>query len=398
MSYIVTTALLPGHSSSLLQLSHEVTQCYEGSNHNNFSIRRKDGELAFTDRDWFRREGSYCTGLLTLFCHRDGSVWRGLKPLLFDVERDGCCAEDKTSSNNGDACSVLEQSRPRSFAATAVEVLLCQFWSCVQTLTASGSRTQAVISSNRAGKGIDQIDSTKSEDDLGCYSATQENVWYKSSQRISSSKLLHLNGDHVPSRKLIRIIIVILPPSPFLGLDPPSLYPERSFASRLVILENFQLRLQTLNAFFSTLGGGYFLCRYLTTAVRLARSQRAVALAMGDRDTAARCTVNEAYNYVHAGLVREALLMLRTVKKAAEERGDNLTVTMCRSARLFAKRVGKAKLFEGDGLVGSDGSITTEGEVQEVRFGVPIKTEASERQQTYDDFQRIRMVHKRARI
>ena len=107
------------------------------------------------------------------------------------------------------------------------------------------------------------------------------------------------------------------------------------------------IRLQSLNAFFSTLGGGYFLCRYLTTAVQLARWQRTIALSLGDRDLAARCTVNEAYNYIHAGKLRHAFQLIKKVKVDAIERGDMLTVSMCKSARYIAKRVQKMQAFEG---------------------------------------------------
>ena len=55
----------------------------------------------------------------------------------------------------------------------------------------------------------------------------------------------------------------------------------------------------------------HLLCRYLTTAIRLARWGRALALALGNFDLVGQCSVNEAYNYVHVGRVRVALRMLR---------------------------------------------------------------------------------------
>lgn len=143
--------------------------------------------------------------------------------------------------------------------------------------------------------------------------------------------------------------IIILPPYPHVNCtSPPTLEPERLFTSRLVRLENAAIFLQSLNSFVSTLGGGYFLCRYLTTAVQLARWQRAIALSLGDRDLAGRCTVNEAYNYVHAGHFAHAFQLIKKVKSEAIERGDELTVSMCKSARYFAKRVQKMQAFEGE--------------------------------------------------
>ena len=89
---------------------------------------------------------------------------------------------------------------------------------------------------------------------------------------------------HRRKRKRPRhVLVIVLPPYPHIGCtSPPTLEPERLFTSRLVRLENIMVRLQSLNAFFSTLGGGYFLCRYLTTAVQLARWQRTIALSLGD--------------------------------------------------------------------------------------------------------------------
>ncbi len=139
-----------------------------------------------------------------------------------------------------------------------------------------------------------------------------------------------------------RLFVFILPPHP----SPNDfLYKERLFASRLCRLENFQIRLQTLNAYIATLGGGYFLCRYLSTAVACARYQRQVALAMGDIILAAKCTINEAYNYIHFGHIPYALKLLRNV---LQHNKDPITTSMCQSAILFAKRVYKAQKHEDE--------------------------------------------------
>lgn len=161
-----------------------------------------------------------------------------------------------------------------------------------------------------------------------------------------------------------RLFLIVLPPCP----GGASLRPERLWSSRLVVLENRLSVLRSLNAFISTLGGGYFLCRYLATAVRLARWQRVVALQLGDLDLAARCTVNEAYNYIHSGRVGCALRIVAAVRKEALVRGDGLTVSMCGSARSFALRVRRANLGEGA------------------------------RQSTRDEMQRIRIVRDDAKI
>ena len=93
------------------------------------------------------------------------------------------------------------------------------------------------------------------------------------------------------------------------------------------------------------MGGGYFLCRYLSTAVACARYQRRVALAMGDIVLADKCTINEAYNYIHFGHILYALKLLRHV---LQNNKDSITISMCKSAILFAKRVYKAQKHEDE--------------------------------------------------
>lgn len=404
MSTITTTVLIPAHSSSLPGLSHEVRCWHErllDKDCGCWEENRAGASGRKRSRSSPRRKGSLSLGVLTVLCRWDGTAWRGLKPLLIKSDHD-VCWNDSENVKDGRGMRAGSgmggQGTSHAPAASAVEVLLRAFRECVYLTTKDEECKPSEGARGVSEKFIDGEDNLKKENDEH---GDQTDAWYQTTLHIRIGRFLFSSKGRTARRKYSRLLLIIIPPHPCLGLGPPSLYPERTFASRLVNLENLQLRLQTLNGFFSTLGGGYFLCRYLTTAVRLARSQRAVALAMGDRDLAGRCTVNEAYNYVHAGRVREALRLLREVKSSARERGDTLTVTMCRSARLFAKRVGKAQLFEGShgaGQRGSECASAPELEAQAVKIGVPIKTEATERQQTYDDFQRIRMVQNRAKI
>ena len=108
----------------------------------------------------------------------------------------------------------------------------------------------------------------------------------------------------------------------------------------------------------------HILCRYLTTAVRLARLGRSVDQALANFDLVVRCSLNEACNYLHAGRIRVDLRMLRFERAKAGNRGDALMVIMCRSAESFARRVGRAMMFEwGRGP-------TTTAEAREAAVGV----------------------------
>lgn len=114
------------------------------------------------------------------------------------------------------------------------------------------------------------------------------------------------------------------------------------FSGELIRYEHIWLQMQTLSAYYATLGGGYFLCRKLSTAIQLARRQRWVATWMGDYAMADRCTLNESYNYLHAGQFDVAFAMLKTLKVSARVRNDVVLWKMCKSARLLGKRMKRA--------------------------------------------------------
>lgn len=149
----------------------------------------------------------------------------------------------------------------------------------------------------------------------------------------------------IPTSKLD---IMIFPPYLSPASRHGSLYTEKIFTSALVRQENLNIRLQTLNGFVATMGGGYFLCRFLSTAVKLARYQRRIALLLDDKQLAMKCTVNEAYNYIHAGQVKKAKILLRQTKRQAKMRGYKIILGMCKSAKWFATQVEKASLREID--------------------------------------------------
>mmetsp|Transcript_16881 Transcript_16881/g.23892 ORF Transcript_16881/g.23892 Transcript_16881/m.23892 type:complete len:466 (+) Transcript_16881:182-1579(+) len=220
----------------------------------------------------------------------------------------------------------------------------------------------------------------------------------------------------------IDLILLIFPP--YYIQSSSSLRPEKSFSSKLVKLENLQIRLQTLNAYIATLGGGYFLCRYLSTAVNLARYQRCVALALGDHSLADKCTINEAYNYIHAGRIPQAIHLIQNVMSSSKNRNDSLVLSMSRSALWFAKKVEKASLYDhGSNVVRdsekqsfkcntsrncgiSNGCILAYGSSSNIPSKIlhhgknfnPIKTSSSDDYLscTVDDFQRIRIVRDRS--
>lgn len=313
--------VIPGHCSSLGLLPGRIGEFLSPAVGRTGKRGREDadegGEYGHESVD----------AVLVVQCHRDGIAWREFVPML------------RYRSNP----ALLEH---------VVLVLVKRFVDSARIL-APASRDGVVGESRQAE--VQGLEEGAAE---GRGAPPPSRRWHDRSMRRRRWTLGPGGG------RFRRLLLIILPSCP----GGASLRPERLWSSRLVVLENRLSVLRSLNAFISTLGGGFFLCRYLATAVRLARWQRAVALQLGDLNLAARCTVNEAYNYIHSGRVGLALRIVAAVRKKALLRGDGLTVSMCESARSFALRVGRANLEEGA------------------------------KQATRDEMQRIRIVRNKARI
>jgi hypothetical protein len=235
----------------------------------------------------------------------------------------------------------------------------------------------------------------------------------KKTKRACSSKDITETKLSKKNKKPTQIIIYILPPSSLSFTLPPNhcpspnMYPEKLFTSLLVKLENMQIQLQSLNAYIATLGGGYFLCHYLSTAVCLARYQRNIALQLNDINLALKCSINEAYNYIHAGMIHNAFTLIQKTEDMLRERvrtriygsshirnsgnngNDNLCdddyegeegviLSMCKAAKWFAERV-------RDGMESK--SQNKNRNLSSVKSGNTV---------THDDFQRIRVVRNRS--
>jgi hypothetical protein len=203
--------------------------------------------------------------------------------------------------------------------------------------------------------------------------------------------------------------VIILPPNPlYKGITYsriPSTSPASLFSGRLIYNENTLIRLTSLSAYISTMGGGFFLCRYLSTAVSMARQQCRIALLRGDEEMAFKCRINEGYCYIHAGKLNRGKKIIKCVlidvtKRQKQTTGidwevslehhdeselahtsdrelSELTVirNMCTSALRFANLIKQQRLEE---------AAAARDETQNKKLSA-----------THDDFQRIRVVKDR---
>lgn len=240
-----------------------------------------------------------CPSVLWIQASRDGVLWRGLHPLLFDA--------------------------PLPVTRRAVQILLRQFRPFIRSGT-------LIVK--------DDGDNINDVNDAAAIVTT-----YRQVPMPTNNKSIDI------------------------WITPPQVTRiQYTFSGLLIHYEHLWLTLQSLSAWIATLGGGYFLCRHLATAVRMARQQRALALCMCDYDTADRCTLNEAFNYIHAGQFRVARRLIRAVQESSTQRKDKLTLRMVYSAKLFLYRVKQAAKF------------------------------AREKDDTVDDYQRIRIVGDRSQL
>jgi len=295
-------------------------------------------------------------------CHGDGCMWRCLVPLLVrrNVFRTKSYCIDDDDEKSGECVDEADKVN---------DVLKCDYAKCMILCLLGLIYSSGRDPTKESRKVIQRHVHTIKERMQGNLEE------YAISRRIVFEEPLNCKVRNIVCGNHLDILLV--PPSLCASLEQ-----ERIWTSALVRLENKLIRLGSLNAYIATLGGGYFLCRYLETAILLARYQRKVALALNDEHLAGQCTVNEAYNYIFAGEIDIALKLIKTVERNALVRNDELLESICKAAKQFAKRVRNAGKFVeqiGKEESGKD-TICTQ-----------LKSSMLRPSTTRDNFQRIRI-------
>ncbi|TYZ63762.1 hypothetical protein PybrP1_006617 [[Pythium] brassicae (nom. inval.)] len=129
-------------------------------------------------------------------------------------------------------------------------------------------------------------------------------------------------------RPRLLVVLVVYRPDPLLPLCWPS-------ARRAVRFVHAVVSLVTANAFFSTLGGGHFLCRHLDQAKLLAKLQIAVSVGLQDPVLESKCRVNLAYGAMQGGRFgRARRILVREAAVAARLESDELR-QVCHAAQVY---------------------------------------------------------------
>ncbi|OQR98929.1 hypothetical protein ACHHYP_07587 [Achlya hypogyna] len=99
--------------------------------------------------------------------------------------------------------------------------------------------------------------------------------------------------------------------------------------------------LVTANAYISTLGGGYFLCRHLNQAKLMAQLQICVSQGLQDPILASKCRVNLAYGAMAQGRFKRAHRLLQEEGMTAENLDSDDLRNVVTAARVYLQKTVK---------------------------------------------------------
>lgn len=357
--------------------------------------------------------------VLVLQCHSDGVMWRGLMPMLTSqtlqsISLHPCVRQlhhnDRVSSDVLAILTYHYQYKIRKVSIQSLSDLIAN-QRC--------NNSHAITNNNY------EIKRTR----WAFVSVPVSSLDFNNSNHATEHKTTMQQPPSSNAHK--PLILIILPPNPYFSPTTftysriPSSSPTSLFSKRLITYENTMIRLTSISAYISTLGGGFFMCRYLSTAVALARQQCRIALIRGDEEMAFRCRINEGYCFIHAGELKKGKRVIRSVLgdviqrlklKHGEEDNEiaeptifeftsrdeylgketdtdnsrkefcEMTVikNMCHSALWFADQIKEAV---------ADDKESGHGDKQSVNVAKKRNRQPSA---THDDFQRIRIVKDRA--
>mmetsp|Transcript_28391 Transcript_28391/g.69094 ORF Transcript_28391/g.69094 Transcript_28391/m.69094 type:complete len:447 (-) Transcript_28391:165-1505(-) len=140
---------------------------------------------------------------------------------------------------------------------------------------------------------------------------------------------------------------------PLYILPPSASVIDKTFEGIVISFERTMIQKQTMTAVMATFGGGYYMMKQLQPALNLARTQRALALELGNHHMAQQCLLNEAYNLLYAGQFRHSKVVLSSLESEVQsviesqlsswaDKGDaEQTLRQCHAARIWIRRLSK---------------------------------------------------------
>lgn len=283
-----------------------------------------------------------------LQCYSAGVLWRALAPMLFSEkkvdDRNRCCMDEE------------------ALKSVSQHILFLMFRHALLTSTGRNSKGArmtmdgaiTVKEYNRRrlvhGKESRQQNANGRMEDV-------ESV--NSSETVNSSEFF-IRQIPLPSRLVRRFFRHLFPSRacprhisilPLYIFPPLSIRLDGTFEAVVVSHERIVLKKQTMTAFMATLGGGFYMMKNLQPALQLARTQRALAMELGNHRMAQQCLLNEAYNLLYAGKFRFAKTVLAQLEYEmhqvqtssltswADREDAQQTLRQCRAARILMRRL-----------------------------------------------------------
>ena len=119
-----------------------------------------------------------------------------------------------------------------------------------------------------------------------------------------------------------------------------------SWSKKILHLVVMKQGLITTNAYISTLGGGYFLCRYLDHAKRMAGKQYLIAKKLNEPILMSQCCIHMAYSLIHEGSYRSAYNIIVNQERIAAKLQNNELKAIVSSAKHYLDKIKHVKALK----------------------------------------------------
>ena len=119
-----------------------------------------------------------------------------------------------------------------------------------------------------------------------------------------------------------------------------------SWSKKILHLVVMKQGLITTNAYISTLGGGYFLCRYLDHAKRMAGKQYLIAKKLNEPILMSQCCIHMAYSLIHEGSYRSAYNIIVNQESIAAKLQNNELKAIVSSAKHYLNKIKGVKALK----------------------------------------------------
>ena len=117
-----------------------------------------------------------------------------------------------------------------------------------------------------------------------------------------------------------------------------------SWSIKILCLARQKQKLLTTTAYVSTFGGGFFLCRYVDCAQRMAATQYWLARHLHDTPLVIQSCIHMAYSLIQEGKYAMAANIIRAQQQAVMPLKNDPIVSVVRNAGIFLERMRCVKL------------------------------------------------------